>query len=161
VQLGGLKKFIDAFVGLYSSLSTQQKKIADALFRIAPLSMVGGIPEPAEALIAPAPSYSVPIYTSYALLPTPYPIYRYYPYYPAYPVLGFCVRRSDSAARLVLPQPPSLRRIPRRGSSALKRRDRVRARRLAVASHLPLEIRPILRSAQVVEQRLRGGHLHF
>jgi hypothetical protein len=85
VQLGGLKKFIDAFVGLYSSLSTQQKKIADALFRIAPLSMVGGIPEPAEALIAPAPSYSVPIYTSYALLPTPYPIYRYYPYYPAYP----------------------------------------------------------------------------
>jgi periplasmic protein CpxP/Spy len=84
VQLDGLKKFIDAFSSLYSSLSPQQKKIADTLFRIGPLSMVGGIPEPAEALIAPAPSYSVSVYPSYALLPPPYPIYRYYPYYPAY-----------------------------------------------------------------------------
>jgi hypothetical protein len=85
-QLDELKKFIAAFEALYSGLSPAQKKIADSLFRIGPLSMIGGIPEPAEAILAPPPyTQRVPAYSADAMLPPFYPTYRSYPYYPAYP----------------------------------------------------------------------------
>jgi hypothetical protein len=83
-QLEELKKFITAFDALYAKLSPAQKKIADTLFRIGPLAMIGGIPGPPEALIAPPPSSGVPAYPAYAALPPPYPGYGYYPYYSAY-----------------------------------------------------------------------------
>lgn len=85
-QLDGLKKFIAAFQALYNSLSDDQKKIADSVFRLGPLSMVGGIPELAEQLFTPAPyhyypSYPIfPAYPAYAYYP-PYPYHPYYPYY--------------------------------------------------------------------------------
>jgi LTXXQ motif family protein len=82
-QLDGLKRFVAAFQALYNSLSADQKKIADSIFRLSPLSMIGGIPELAEALVALAPYY--PYYPSYATLPPPYPVYPYYPAYPYYP----------------------------------------------------------------------------
>lgn len=92
-QLEGLKRFIAAFKALYAGLSEQQKKIADNLFRAAPLSMVGTIPQLAEQLIAPEPYPYTPSYV--ARLPalvapayppyTPYPFYAYYPPYSYYP----------------------------------------------------------------------------
>lgn len=84
-QLDGLKKFVAAFQALYNSLSAEQKKIADSVFRLGPLNMIGGIPELAENLIAPAPYYYYPYYPSYMTLPRPYPVYPYYPAYPYYP----------------------------------------------------------------------------
>lgn len=83
-QLTELKTFIAAFSALYDKLSPAQKKIADAIFRIGPLAMIGGIPGPPEALMAPPPSSGVPAYPAYAALPPPYPGYGYYPYYSAY-----------------------------------------------------------------------------
>lgn len=88
-QLDGLKKFITAFQALYDSLSGDQKKIADSVFRLGPLSMVGGIPALPEALVTPAPyryyqSYPIfPAYPSYPPYPSNlhYPFYSYYPYY--------------------------------------------------------------------------------
>lgn len=80
-QLDGLKKFIAAFTALYAGLSADQKKIADAVFRIGPLGMVGGIPESADMLIAPE---ALPSYPPYAGLP-PTPSAPGYPGYPAYP----------------------------------------------------------------------------
>lgn len=85
-QLDELKKFIAAFEALYNGLSPAQKKIADSLFRLGPLSMIGGIPEPAEALLAPPPyAPTGPAYPAYAMFPPSYPAYRSYPYYPGYP----------------------------------------------------------------------------
>jgi hypothetical protein len=82
-QLDGLKKFVAAFEALYNSLSAEQKKIADSIFRLGPLSMIGSIPQLAENLIAPAPYR--PYYPSYTTLPPPYPVYPYYPAYHYYP----------------------------------------------------------------------------
>ncbi len=79
-QLDGLRKFIAAFTALYAGLSNDQKKIADAVFRIGPLGMVGGIPESADMLIAPEP---YPSYPPYAGLP-PAPVAPAYPAYPPY-----------------------------------------------------------------------------
>jgi periplasmic protein CpxP/Spy len=88
-QLEGLKKFIAAFDALYAGLSDNQKKIADAVFRIGPLSMAGAIPESAEQLAAPEPYTYAPSYAALpALPPAPaYPPYAYaspYAYYPYY-----------------------------------------------------------------------------
>lgn len=98
-QLEGLKRFIAAFKALYAEFSEQQKKIADILFRTAPLSMVGRIPQLAEALVAPEtapysfahaapiPEPVLPLYPRYAYVPpyAYYPPYTYYPpYYPLY-----------------------------------------------------------------------------
>ncbi|MGO8916907.1 MAG: Spy/CpxP family protein refolding chaperone [Stellaceae bacterium] len=88
-QLDGLKKFTTAFEALYAGLSNDQKKIADAVFRLGPLSMVGGIPESAEQLVAPEPYRYYPSYAMVPALPPapaypPYaysPPYAYYPYY--------------------------------------------------------------------------------
>jgi LTXXQ motif family protein len=97
-QLDDLKKFIAAFQPLYDSLSADQKKIADSIFRLGPLGIVGGIPEAPEALLAPAPYEYAPTYPpspSYAGLPPPYFPYPYYPVYPyrlsrpAYPVYPY------------------------------------------------------------------------
>jgi hypothetical protein len=74
-QVDALKRFLAAFQTLYDKLSRDQKKIADSLFRIGPLSMIGGIPHLPEAMIAPAPE-------------TPYlagPAYVPYPVEPAFP----------------------------------------------------------------------------
>jgi hypothetical protein len=94
-QLDGLKRFVAAFNALYGGLSDEQKKIADSLFRLGPLSMVGAIPQLAEDLVAPeAAAYAEetapppfdgelgaagypPAYAYYS----PYPAYAYYPYY--------------------------------------------------------------------------------
>ncbi len=84
-QLAGLKKFVNAFRALYSGLSADQKKIADAVFRLSPLAMVGGIPRLPETLIAPEPYHYHPYYPSYTALPPPYPSYLYYPPYRYYP----------------------------------------------------------------------------
>jgi hypothetical protein len=46
VQLEGLKKFVAAFQALYNTLSPAQKKIADSMFRLGPMNIVGGIPQP-------------------------------------------------------------------------------------------------------------------
>lgn len=83
-QLDGLKKFLAAFKALYAGLSVDQKKIADAVFRLGPLSMAGNIPGSAEQLIAPEP---YPYYPSYATLPAlpAAPAYLPYAYYPLYP----------------------------------------------------------------------------
>jgi periplasmic protein CpxP/Spy len=81
-QLDDLKKFIDAFQALYNGLSASQKKIADGVFRLGPLAMVGGIPEPAEALMAPGPNEYAPPYSAYAGVPPPY--YPGYAYAPSY-----------------------------------------------------------------------------
>ena len=81
-QLDGLKKFIAAFQALYASLSDDQKKVADAVVRLGPLNMFGGIPELPEQLVTPAPSY--PTLPSYPYYP-PYPYYAPYAYYPPYP----------------------------------------------------------------------------
>lgn len=106
-QVAGLKRFQTAFEALYPELSSQQKKIADTLFRVGPLGMIGGIPELAEDLVAPSPyayqpsygeadgeappsiAYPPPVYyppyayypPPYAYYPYAYPNYRYYPYY--------------------------------------------------------------------------------
>jgi LTXXQ motif family protein len=104
-QLQGLKDFLAAFHALYDSMSDEQKKIADVMFRTSPLSMVGSIPEfPPEELVELPPSSS---YALGAYLPPPvapvYPPYEYYPplpprypyYYPYYspwipgPAVGF------------------------------------------------------------------------
>ena len=83
-QLEGLEKFIDAFRALYDQLSDQQKKIADSVFRLGPLGMVGGIPQLAEQLVSPpvtSPAYPLvqayPSYSTYSV----YPTYPYYPFY--------------------------------------------------------------------------------
>lgn len=91
VQLQGLKDFLAAFQPLYDSLSDDQKKIADVIFRTGPLSMIGSIPELPEQLVElpPAGSYALGAYPPAAgALPypsneyyTPYPAYPYYPYY--------------------------------------------------------------------------------
>jgi hypothetical protein len=90
VQLDGLKKFIAAFTALYAGLSDNQKKIADAVFRIGPLSMVGGIPESADMLIAPEPYPSYPPYAGLppAAVAPAYPPYAYAPPYAYYPYYG-------------------------------------------------------------------------
>jgi hypothetical protein len=100
-QLDGLKRFLAAFQALYDALSRDQKKIADSLFRIGPLGMIGGIPPLAEAIMAPPlalpsiagvgyPPYPImPVYPGYA--PPPYalgPAYAVFPrhfYYPPEP----------------------------------------------------------------------------
>jgi hypothetical protein len=83
-QLNGIRKFIVAFQTLYNSLSDDQKKIADAIFRLGPLSMVGGIPEMPAQLAVLAPYYSYPPpYPYYPPYPT-YPPYAAYAYYPPY-----------------------------------------------------------------------------
>jgi len=90
-QLDGLKRFVAAFQALYGGLSPEQKKIADSIFRIGPLGMVGAIPQLAEDMILPEPvpvssayppayAYPYPAYTA------PYPPYTAYPVYPVYPV---------------------------------------------------------------------------
>ncbi len=68
-QLDGLKRFLAAFQALYDKLSREQKKIADAIFRIGPLSMIGAIPHLPEALIAPPPA--TPYLAGPAYLPYP------------------------------------------------------------------------------------------
>jgi periplasmic protein CpxP/Spy len=83
-QLDGLKKFIAAFQALYASLSDDQKKVADAVVRLGPLNMFGGIPELPEQLVTPAPYPSYPTLPSYRYYP-PYPYYAPYAYYPPYP----------------------------------------------------------------------------
>jgi hypothetical protein len=88
-QLEGLKKFIEAFQALYSGLSADQKKIADSVFRLSPLGMVGGIPQLAEALIAPEPYHYYPYYPSYIALPPLYPGYIYFPPYRYYPPYAY------------------------------------------------------------------------
>ena len=82
-QLDGLEKFIGAFRALYDGLSDEQKKIADSVFRLGPLGMVGGIPELPEQLVAPAP------YRYYPSYPTP-PVYPTFPSYPYYPSYSYC-----------------------------------------------------------------------
>lgn len=77
-QLEGLDKFIAAFQALYGGLSDAQKRIADALFRLGPMSMIGGIPQLAEQMVAPPMTASFP-------LPPSYPSYSTYPVYPPYP----------------------------------------------------------------------------
>lgn len=80
-QLDGLKRFLTAFQALYDTLSPKQKKIADSIFRIGPLSMIGGIPQLPEALVALSPEEPYPGGLAYA----PYPSYPLAPAYPAYP----------------------------------------------------------------------------
>lgn len=80
-QLDDLKKFIDAFQALYDGLSATQKKIADFIFRLGPLAMIGGIPQAAEALIAPGPNEYAPPYPAYASVPPSYSGYAYAPGY--------------------------------------------------------------------------------
>jgi hypothetical protein len=88
-QLDDLKKFIAAFRALYDSFSAEQRKIADSIFRIGPLSMIGGIPEPPEALMAPGPEeYPSPSASYAGLPPTPYPGYAYVPPFPYYGYTG-------------------------------------------------------------------------
>jgi hypothetical protein len=82
-QLEGLKKFSVAFQELYNSLSDEQKKIADSVFRLGPLGIAGGIPELPEQLMAPPPSAYYPSYPAAPPYPG-YPPYSYYPYYPYY-----------------------------------------------------------------------------
>ena len=82
-QLDGLDKFIDAFRALYEQLSDQQKKIADSVFRLGPLGMVGGIPQLAEQLVSPPITTAYPGIQAYPAYPT-YSVYPTYPYYPFY-----------------------------------------------------------------------------
>jgi hypothetical protein len=82
-QLDGLKKFAAAFQALYADLSPAQKKIADSIFRLGPMSIVGGIPQPPEALAAPIP-YEHPYYPPYATVPPPGYVYYPPPLYPYY-----------------------------------------------------------------------------
>ena len=82
-QLDGLKKFVAAFQVLYASLSDDQKKVADAVVRLGPLNMFGGIPDLPEQLVTPAPYPSYPMLPSYPYYP-PYPYYSPYPYYAPY-----------------------------------------------------------------------------
>jgi LTXXQ motif family protein len=85
-QLEGLQKFIDAFRALYEQLSDQQKKIADSVFRLGPMGMVGGIPQLAEQFVSPpvtSPAY--PVVQAYP----PYPTYSVYPSYPYYPFYSY------------------------------------------------------------------------
>lgn len=89
-QLNGLKKFIVAFKTLYAGLSADQKKVADAVFRLGPLSMVGAIPGSAEELIAPEPYLYAPSYATLPAIPAgpPYLPYAFYPPYAYYPYYG-------------------------------------------------------------------------
>jgi hypothetical protein len=80
-QLEGIKKFNVTFQALYKNLSDEQKKIADSVFRLGPLSIAGVITELPEQLIAPPP-YGY--YSSYPPVP-PYPYYESYLYYYPYP----------------------------------------------------------------------------
>jgi LTXXQ motif family protein len=77
-QLEGLDKFIAAFQALYGGLSDAQKRIADGLFRLGPMSMIGSIPQLAEQMVAP------PTIVAFPLLPS-YPSYSTSPIYPPYP----------------------------------------------------------------------------
>lgn len=84
-QLEGLDRFIEAFRALYEQLSDQQKKIADSVFRLGPMGMIGGIPQLAEQLVMPpVTSPSFPVVQAYPDFPT-YSVYPTYPYYPYYP----------------------------------------------------------------------------
>ena len=82
-QLDGLKRFTAAFQALYNSLSDDQKKIADDIFRSSLLRTVGSIPQLPGQLVTPAPyayyppSPTIPAYPAYPY----YPPYSYYPYY--------------------------------------------------------------------------------
>lgn len=102
-QLQGLKDFLAAFRALYDSMSDDQKRIADVIFRTSPLSMVGSIPQfPAElfeppsehpyalgAYLPPSEAPGYPYYEYYQSFP---PAYPYYPFYPGWipgPFIGF------------------------------------------------------------------------
>lgn len=80
-QLEGLKKFTAAFQALYDSLSDDQKKIADVMFRLGLLRVIGSGSQPAVQLVAPAP------YPEYSPPPTA-PAYPAYPSY-AYPSYAY------------------------------------------------------------------------
>jgi LTXXQ motif family protein len=85
-QLDGLKRFVAAFQALYGGLSPAQKKIADSIFRIGPLSMVSAIPQLAEDMILPEPAPVVSAYPpAYADPYPPYAAYPAYAFYSAYP----------------------------------------------------------------------------
>lgn len=92
-QLQGLKDFVAAFRALYDSMSDEQKKIADVIFRTSPLSMIGRIPEFPEALVElpPSSSYALGAYGLPSGVPV-YPPYEYYypPFPPAYPYYPCC-----------------------------------------------------------------------
>jgi protein CpxP len=108
-QLDGLNRFHTAFAALYDKLSPQQKKIADSLFRIGPLGMIGGIPQLAEDLITPPPELPLIAGAGYVpngayllppVVPTPMPSispvvpivpsYTYPPVFPPlYPIAPF------------------------------------------------------------------------
>ena len=83
-QLDGLKKFATAFEPLYNSFSDEQKKTADTLFRLGPISLIGGIPQLAEELITPVP-YDYAYYSSYSVAPAlplfPFGRFGWYPHY--------------------------------------------------------------------------------
>lgn len=88
-QLEGLKRFTAAFQALYASLSDDQKKIADEIFRLMLLHMVGGVSELPGQLVAPSPYvyYYPPSPTLPATTATPY--YPPYSYNPSYNPLVF------------------------------------------------------------------------
>jgi hypothetical protein len=77
-QLDGLRKFIGAFQALYDSMSDEQRKIADYVFRRSPLSEEAAAPPP---ILPPYPSASPP--ADYATVPA-YPDYPPVYYFPDY-----------------------------------------------------------------------------
>lgn len=79
-QLDGLKKFAAAFQALYSSLSDDQMKIADVIFRLGVLHAVGSPQVPGQ-LVTPAAPYGYN--PSYPAVAAP-PVYPYYPPYSDY-----------------------------------------------------------------------------
>jgi hypothetical protein len=77
-QLDGLRKFIAAFQALYDSMSDEQRKIADYVFRRSPLSEESAAPLP---ILPTYPSASPP--GDYATVPA-YPDYPPVYYFPDY-----------------------------------------------------------------------------
>jgi hypothetical protein len=111
-QLDGLKRFTAAFQALYNSLSDDQKKIADDIFRLGLLRTVGSIPQVPGQLVTPAPyasfpsSPTVPAYPAYPYYPPPYSYYSYEnslllsPFIGLGPSFSHSVRRLASVFRL-------------------------------------------------------------
>jgi hypothetical protein len=88
-QLDGLRKFIAAFQALYDSMSGEQKKIADYVFRRSQFSEEPAAPSPV------LPAYpSVPPPSDYAATPPAYPpVYDFPDYSPLFdvPFIGIAV----------------------------------------------------------------------
>jgi periplasmic protein CpxP/Spy len=82
-QLDGLRKFIAAFQALYDSMSDEQKKIADYVFRRSQLSGESAVPLPQTYDPSAPPPSASPSYPGYVAVPAypDYPPDYYFPYY--------------------------------------------------------------------------------